>query len=98
MADERTLGGSCYSVTLITPEPLPAQNEPTSLGAKVALDWSIQAMQRATNRLNQTSNLSQAFAAIGESVWWITIVNDTVKDSNFAVLRLGSPNRVGSHR
>jgi hypothetical protein len=46
-----------------------------------ALDWSVQAMCTATDRVNkiQAANLDEAFAAIGEAVWWITVVDDNVR-------------------
>ena len=49
--------------------------------ASDALLWSIEAMDDATERINRipASNLAGAFAAIGESVWWATIVDDTLK-------------------
>jgi hypothetical protein len=48
---------------------------------KTALDWSVRAMNDATDRINKiaASDLPGAFAAIGEAVWWITIVNDTLR-------------------
>jgi hypothetical protein len=51
------------------------------LGANEALLWSIKAMNDATDRVNRVSatDLPAGFAAIGESVWWITIVNDTLR-------------------
>jgi hypothetical protein len=53
---------------------------PASVPA-TALDWSLQAMLEATNRVNMVhaSTVSQAFAAIGESVWWITMVDDNIR-------------------
>jgi hypothetical protein len=49
-------------------------------GSLVALGWSVQAMDDATDRVNKISeyDMPKAFAAIGEAVWWITIVNDTL--------------------
>ena len=46
-----------------------------------ALLWSIKAMDAATERVNRipASDLPAGFAAIGESLWWITIVDDTLK-------------------
>jgi len=46
-----------------------------------ALLWSIKAMDDATERVNRipASDLAAGFAAIGESVWWITIVDDTLR-------------------
>ena len=39
------------------------------------------AMNDATDRVNKigASGLPRAYAAIGEAVWWITIVNDTLR-------------------
>ena len=34
-------------------------------------------MDSAILRVNQTTNLMSAFAAIGEAVWWITVVDKT---------------------
>jgi hypothetical protein len=51
-------------------------------GPATALDWSLRAMNDATERINKiaSSDRPRAFAAIGEAVWWITIVNDTLRD------------------
>jgi hypothetical protein len=45
-----------------------------------ALDWSIVAMREATDRLRRVraSSGPQAFAAISEAVWWVTIVDGTL--------------------
>jgi hypothetical protein len=45
-----------------------------------ALTWSLAAMSEATALLPavKTADHPQAFAAIGESVWWITMVDATV--------------------
>jgi hypothetical protein len=51
-----------------------------SFNPELALDWSVQAMEDATTRVNQTDDPQKAFVAIGEAVWWITIVNDTLRD------------------
>ena len=53
----------------------------TPLGASDALTWSIKAICDAMNRVNRVpaSDLAAGYAAIGESVWWITIVNDTLR-------------------
>lgn len=51
-----------------------------SFDPELALDCSIQAMEDATARVNQTDNPRKAFVAIGEAVWWITIVNDNLRD------------------
>ena len=55
-------------------------------GPKTALDWSIRAMNEATDRVNKiaASDLPSAFAAIGEAVWWITIVHDTLRHNQRA--------------
>jgi hypothetical protein len=53
----------------------------TPVGASDALVWSIKAMDDAMNRANRVaaSDLPAGFAAIGESVWWITTINDTLR-------------------
>lgn len=45
-----------------------------------ALTWSLAAMSEATGRLPAVRvwDLPQAFAAIGEAVWWITMVDATL--------------------
>jgi hypothetical protein len=45
-----------------------------------ALKWSISAMRDTTERLPRISawNRPRAFAAIGEAVWWVTIVDATL--------------------
>jgi hypothetical protein len=45
-----------------------------------ALQWSITAMNDTTKRLNRMTARDQAraFAAIGEAVWWVTIVDATL--------------------
>src|ERR1700760_1156805 len=45
-----------------------------------ALSWSISAMQDTTERLGRVrpSDRAQAFAVIGEAVWWVTIVDATL--------------------
>jgi hypothetical protein len=46
-----------------------------------ALDWSVQAMMAAADRVNmiEAASLDEAFAAIGEAVWWITVVDDNIR-------------------
>lgn len=46
-----------------------------------ALDWSVAAMNAATNRVNMVnaSGKPEAFAVIGEAVWWITVVDDNLR-------------------
>ncbi len=67
-------------------------------GPSAALDWSMLAMHEATDRVNKipASDLSRAFAAIGEAVWWITIVSDTLRHADTAkynyALELTTPN------
>jgi hypothetical protein len=67
-------------------------------GPKTALDWSMQAMHDATDRVNKipASDLAKAFAAIGEAVWWITIVNDSLRKTYETkykrALELSTPN------
>jgi hypothetical protein len=52
---------------------------------------------KATDRVNRISSLDlpKAFAAIGEAVWWITIVNDSLKHGHeneyTTAVRLTSP-------
>jgi hypothetical protein len=45
-----------------------------------ALSWSITAMRDTTERLGRVraSDRAQAFAVIGEAVWWVTIVDATL--------------------
>ena len=45
-----------------------------------ALAWSITAMSDATDRLSRVRawDRPRAFAAIGEAVWWVTIVDATL--------------------
>lgn len=44
------------------------------------LDWAIIAMRETTGRLSKVraSDRPQAFAVIGEAVWWVTIVDATL--------------------
>jgi len=51
------------------------------LGAEAsALDWTVAAMCDVTEWLGQvgTRDRSQAFAVVGEAVWWVTIVDATL--------------------
>jgi hypothetical protein len=45
-----------------------------------ALRWSITAMSDTAQRLSQVAawDRARAFAAIGEAVWWVTIVDATL--------------------
>src|SRR5580658_7255928 len=45
-----------------------------------ALSWAIIAMRDTTERLGRVraSDRAQAFAVIGEAVWWVTIVDATL--------------------
>jgi hypothetical protein len=45
-----------------------------------ALSWALTAMQDTTERLGRVgaSDRAQAFAVIGEAVWWVTIVDATL--------------------
>ena len=43
-----------------------------------ALAWSITAMSDTTGRLPRARDRARAVAAIGEAVWWITIVDATL--------------------
>ena len=56
------------------------KTDPLTSG-ETALDWSITAMLAAINRVNMISavNTDKAFAAIGEAVWWITVVDDNLR-------------------
>lgn len=49
--------------------------------SSTALDWSVAAMDAATDRVNRIHafGLEEAFAAIGEAVWWITVVDDNIR-------------------
>jgi hypothetical protein len=46
-----------------------------------ALDWSVAAMHDATNNVNRirAANPAEAFAAIAEAVWWVTLVDDNIR-------------------
>jgi hypothetical protein len=50
-------------------------------GSSIALGFSLDAMSTAADRVNKVpaTDTAAAFAAIGEAVWWITIVNDTLR-------------------
>jgi hypothetical protein len=49
-------------------------------GESSALSWAIVAMRDTTERLGKVraSDRAQAFAVIGEAVWWVTIVDATL--------------------
>ena len=49
-------------------------------GEGSALSWAILAMRDTTERLGKVraSDRAQAFAVIGEAVWWVTIVDATL--------------------
>jgi hypothetical protein len=49
-------------------------------GESSALGWAIVAMRDTTERLGKVraSDRAQAFAVIGEAVWWVTIVDATL--------------------
>ena len=55
-------------------------------GPDVALSWSIMAMNDAADRVYKiaASDPAGAFAAIGEAVWWITIVNESLRKNHQA--------------
>ena len=46
----------------------------------------MKALNYAADRVNKiaASDLPQAFAAIGEAVWWFTIVNDSLRHNHRA--------------
>ena len=50
------------------------------------MNRSLMAMNDATDRVSKiaASDLPHAFAAIGEAVWWITIVDDTLRHDHRA--------------
>src|SRR5262252_2435375 len=50
------------------------------MGEAGALAWSVAAMSEATGRLALVSagDLPQALGALGEAVWWITMVDATL--------------------
>jgi hypothetical protein len=52
----------------------------TPRGAGDALVWSLEAMDAAMNRVNSVpaSDLAAGFAAMGESLWWITVIADAL--------------------
>ncbi|HEV3382968.1 MAG TPA: hypothetical protein VG142_18535 [Trebonia sp.] len=54
------------------------QREPQTQAS--ALSWAVIAMRDATERLGRVrpTDRPQAFAVIGEAVWWVTIVDATI--------------------
>jgi endogenous inhibitor of DNA gyrase (YacG/DUF329 family) len=65
-----------------------------------ALGWSITAMRDTTGRLGRVraSNRAEAFAVIGEAVWWVTIVDATLvryypEDYDAALARMPATQR-----
>ena len=65
-----------------------------------ALRWSLTAMHDTTERLGRVraSDRAQAFAVIGEAVWWVTIVDATLfryypEDYDAALAGLGGEER-----
>lgn len=50
------------------------------MGEAGALTWSVAAMSEVTGRLTlmRAGDLTQALAVLGEAVWWITMVDDTL--------------------
>ena len=44
-----------------------------------ALFWSINAMDRARMRIHSARFNQEAYAAIGEAVWWVTVVDKTLE-------------------
>ncbi len=71
-------------------------------GPAAALDWSVKALNDATDRVSKiaSADLPRAFAAIGEAVWWVTIVNDTLRHNHRAACAqaatLTSPDPTGT--
>jgi hypothetical protein len=55
-------------------------NRPGPGSEASALGWAITAMRDTTERLGKVraSDRAQAFAVIGEAVWWVTIVDATL--------------------
>lgn len=53
---------------------------PASFSREIALGWSVEAMNAAADRVNKipAAETGLAFAAFGEAVWWITVVNDAL--------------------
>ena len=47
-----------------------------------ALDWSVEAMCQAADRVQRVPNgrEREAFAAIGETLWWIGIVDENLRE------------------
>ena len=64
------------------PEDLRAgqMSGPASFSREIALGWSVEAMNAAADRVNKipAAETGLAFAAFGEAVWWITVVNDAL--------------------
>jgi hypothetical protein len=58
-------------------------------GPDAGLNWSLAAMNDATDRVNKipATDLPRAFGAIGEAVWWITIVSDRLRKKYGEVYR-----------
>jgi hypothetical protein len=56
------------------------QHVSSPVAGEGALDWSVAAMRDTTNRLLQAQGWDKphAFAAITESVWWVTMVDATL--------------------
>ena len=66
------------------PEPTDDPFEP--YGPMIALGFSVTAMNAAADRVNMIAagDLEGAFAAIGETVWWVTVVSDTLSAGHAA--------------
>ena len=59
-------------------------------GPLISLSWSVDAMVDAIDRVNkvEAGEPDKAFAAIGEAVWWTTVVNDTLHQRHEAAYEL----------
>ncbi|MGH3166889.1 MAG: hypothetical protein ACRDN0_13510 [Trebonia sp.] len=87
-----------WGVANFTPE---RQREPQTQAS--ALSWAVIGMRDATERLGRVraTDRPQAFAVIGEAVWWVTIVDATivryhsqVYDATLAALPGGERRRI----
>ena len=55
-------------------------SESAAFSRELAHSWSVEAMNAAADRVNKipATDTDLAFAAFGEAVWWITVVNDAL--------------------